>query len=87
MIDKSKTGVVVGHGLLDIQRQCQCETLSEKAHILILSIYGSATALAGIVGFDGAEKILTDVQQHLKDNQAQITSEILEMLKPAQSRH
>ncbi|EAS1877698.1 hypothetical protein AIP78_00970 [Salmonella enterica] len=87
MIDKSKTGVVVGYGLLDIQRQCQCETPSEKTHILILSIYGAATALAGIAGFDGAEKILNDVRQHLKDNRAQITSEILEMMKPAQSRH
>lgn len=87
MIDKSKTGVVVGCGLLDIQKQCQCETLSEKTHILILSIYGAATALAGIAGFDEAEKILTDVQQHLKDNRAQITNEILEMMKPAKSRH
>ncbi|ECO1011487.1 hypothetical protein AA464_15400 [Salmonella enterica subsp. enterica serovar Newport] len=87
MIDKSKTGVVVGHGLLDIQKQCQCETLSEKAHILIISIYGSATALAGIAGFNEAEKILNDVQQHLKDNRAQIISEILEMMKPVQEWH
>lgn len=87
MIDKSKTGVAVGYGILDIQKQCQCETLDETIYILTLLIYGAATTVAGIKGFDVAGKILTDAQQHLKDNRAQIESEVVEMMKPAKSRH
>lgn len=87
MIDKKKVGAKVAYGLLAIQELCQCQSLTDKAFVLQTALYGISEALAGGVGFEETEQLLTDVQQHLKNNRVQIENAVMEMMKPAQSRH
>ncbi|HFH0413774.1 TPA: hypothetical protein ACGHO4_001012 [Salmonella enterica subsp. diarizonae serovar 61:i:z] len=87
MIDKKKVGEKVAYGLLAIQELCQCQSLTDKAFVLEIALYGISETLAVDVGFEETEQLLVDVQQHLKNNRAQIENAVMEMMKPAQSRH
>ncbi|HIF3110335.1 TPA: hypothetical protein ACXZTU_002673 [Salmonella enterica] len=87
MIDKKKVGTKVAYGLLAIQELCQCQSLTDKAFVLEIALYGISETLAVDVGFEETEQLLTSVQRHLKNNRAQIENEVIEMMKPAQSRH
>ncbi|EBA1658008.1 hypothetical protein DRE94_24175 [Salmonella enterica subsp. enterica serovar Oranienburg] len=87
MIDKKKVGTTVAYGLLAIQELCQCQSLTDKAFVLEIALYGISETLAVDVGFEETEQLLADVQRHLKNNRAQIENEVIEMMKPAQSIH
>ncbi|EGH8522726.1 hypothetical protein IFE77_003222 [Salmonella enterica] len=87
MIDKKKVGTKVAYGLLAIQELCQCQSLADKAFVLEIALYGISETLAVDVGFEETEQLLADVQRHLKNNRAQIENEVMEMMKPAKSRH
>lgn len=87
MIDKKKVGTKVAYGLLAIQELCQCQSLTDKVFVLEIALYGISETLAVDVGFEETEQRLTNVQRHLKNNRAQIENEVMEMMKPAQSRH
>lgn len=87
MIDKKKVGTKVAYGLLAIQELCQCQSLTDKAFVLEIALYGISETLAVDVGFEETEQLLTNAQRHLKNNRAQIENEVIEMMKPAQSRH